>query len=320
MGFRYRSTHPTAPLSRQAMFKTLKVSTSYAVAFSTDSRLLATLGRDVWVWNLAARKKAARAHPFAHPSSACFSPSGDQLAVKSTSGEIALISTQDGALIRNFRNSDDGEGSNIQYSACGDFIVDGSWEGRMFVRHASSGKIEFSVEFPGEMITDIDHDAKGETWVLAHSPKATSATESPASCYFSVWRWPFARENFTHFPARVPFARRSALAPDATRLAVIHGAPLTELSVFDMASGARCAACSVRCGGTGYALAWSPDAEFLGSIQATNATIYHTKTLEPWRNLVLPYPSHIAFSPNGCLVAIGSWKAGVVLAMMGDAP
>jgi hypothetical protein len=290
----------------------VKLSTSYSVAFSADSRLLATLGRDVLVWNLESRKKAVRAHPFPHPSSACFSPCGDQLAVKNTSGEIAIISTRDGILVRNFRNSADGEGSNIQYSACGEFIVDGSWAGQLFVRRASSGQIEFSADFPGEMITRVHRDASGQTWVLAHSPISPSETAR----YFSIWRWPFGRQDFTCLAARLPFARGSALAPDATRLAVVHGTSRqTELAVFDMADCSCSASCTFECGGTGSALAWSPSAEFLGSIRNGNATICHAKTLEPWQSVALPYPSDIAFSPDGRCVAIGSWKAGVVLPM-----
>jgi WD40 repeat protein len=291
----------------------LKLSTSYSVAFSADSRLLATTGRDVRVWNLESRKKVVRAHPFPHPSSVCFSPCGDELAVKSTSGEIAIISTRDGSLIRSFRNSADGEGTNIQYSACGEFIVDGSWAGKLFVRRASSGQVEFSADFPGEMIRHIHRDASGQIWVLAHN------SESEPPDYFSIWRWPFSRQDFTCFATRLPFAGGSALAPDATRLAVVlPGAPSTELAVFDIADGAR-SSCIIECsGGCGFASAWSPSAEFLGSIGNGNATIFHAKTLEPWRTFALPYPSDIAFSPDGCSLAIGSWEAGVVLPM-GDA-
>jgi len=298
--------------------RTLRVATSYSLAFSADSQTLATLGRDAAIWNLRSRKKVVRAHPFAHPSSACFSPSGDQLAVKSTSGEIALISTQDGTVIRNFGNSADGEGSNIQFSARGEFVIDGSWSGRVTVRHARSGNVEFSAEFPGDMITRVHSDASGATWVLEHHPKATSHTAPPAPCYFSVWRWPFARGTLTHFAARVPFASDSALAPDTTRLAVVHGAPPREISVFDMVSGTRSASCTVTCGGTGTALAWAPRADLLGSVQDGKAVIYCAETLKPYRDYALSYASDIGFSPDGRLVAIGSWKCGVVLPLRSE--
>ena len=48
--------------------KPFKFGKSYSVAFSSDGTRLATLGRDVWTWDAAARKKAFRAHPFSNPS------------------------------------------------------------------------------------------------------------------------------------------------------------------------------------------------------------------------------------------------------------
>jgi WD40 repeat protein len=294
------------------MDRALKIAKSFCVAFSPDSRALATLSRDVFIWDLNSRKKKLRAHPFSNPSWACFSPNGEQLAVKSTSGMIALISAEDGALIRDFKNVTDGEGSNLRFSACGEFIVDGSWAGRVLVRRALSGRIEFSADFPGEMISGVHRDANGDTWVIEHHPKATSQTVSPAPAYFSVWRWPFTRASIIA-PARVPFARTSALTSDATQLAVVHGAPPTALAIFDIVDGTLSAQCNIRSGGTGSALAWSPRADFLGSVQDGKVTIYRADSLEPFREFALPYPCDIAFSPDGRLVAIGSWQSGLVL-------
>jgi hypothetical protein len=200
--------------------------------------------------------------------------------------------------------------------------VDASWEGRVFVRNALSGRIEFSAEFPGEMISAVHRDAKGDMWVFEHHPKATPQTASPAPCYFSAWRWPFARESVwrwplsrsvNRLPARVPFAMNSALAPDASRLAVIHGAPPTKLTIFHIVSGTVSAECNVNCGGTGSALAWSPRADLLGSVQEGKVIIYRADSLKPSQEFTPPYPSDVAFSPDGSLIAIGSWKSGLVL-------
>ncbi len=299
------------------MDRALKIAKSFSVAFSPDSRALATLSRDVFIWDLDSRKKKVRAHPFSNPSYACFSPNGEQLAVKSTSGVIALISASDGALIRDFNNLTDGEGCNLQFSACGEFIVDGSWDGRVLVRRALSGRIEFSAEFPGDVICGVHCDAKGDTWVFEHHPQATSPTVSPAPCYFSVWRWPFTRASVI-LPVRVPFARSAALTSDATRVAVVHGAPPTKLAIFDVVDGTRSAQCNLRSGGTGSALAWSPQADFLGSVQDGKVMIYRGDSLEPFRDFALPYPCDIAFSPDGRLVAIGSWQSGLVLPIVSD--
>lgn len=298
--------------------KSLKIAKSYSVAFSPDAQTLATLGRDICIWDIRSRTKRLRAHPFAHPSRLSFSPSGEHLAVKSTSGQIVLLSVHDGVVACDFRNLDDGEGSNLRFSACGDYIIDASWSGRVFVRRATSGNLEFETDFPGEMITSVHRDLNGETWVFEHQPIATSDHAPPAACYFSIWRWPFSRVGYKLSPTRVQFVTGSALAPDATRLAIVHGAPPLELTVCSLIEGVRLASCPVTYGGTGTALAWSPEASLLGSIQDGKAVLYHSRTLEKYYEFTLPYPSDIEFSPGGDCVAIGSWQSGFVQSLPPD--
>lgn len=62
--------------------KPWKIGASYVVAFSQDGRLLATLVRDVFIWDLALKSKTVRAHPFSHPSDAVLSPDHSNVAVK----------------------------------------------------------------------------------------------------------------------------------------------------------------------------------------------------------------------------------------------
>jgi hypothetical protein len=102
------------------LIKPLKIGPSCEVAFSRDGALLATLGRYVWVWELARRRKIVRAHPFPHPSHFDFSPDKSGLAVKNTSGRIGVISAQSGETVVDFNNKKDGERSNLLYSFCGE--------------------------------------------------------------------------------------------------------------------------------------------------------------------------------------------------------
>jgi WD40 repeat protein len=89
--------------------------------FSSDGCVLATLSKhDVFLWDLKSGRQNARARPFRHPASASFSPSGEFLAVKNTSGRIAVLSARDGTIVSDFRNFKNGEGSRIRFSACGE--------------------------------------------------------------------------------------------------------------------------------------------------------------------------------------------------------
>ena len=96
--------------------KPWKIGTSNTVAFSRDGRLLAALGRDVSVWDVALKSKVARSHPFSHLSDVAFSPNQHHLTVKSTSGQIVVIDAQSGQTAVDFKNPADGEGSNLHYS------------------------------------------------------------------------------------------------------------------------------------------------------------------------------------------------------------
>jgi WD40 repeat protein len=289
-----------------------KIGTSNAVAFSRDGRLLAVLGRDVFVWEVALKSKAVRSHPFAHPSDAAFSPDQRHLAVKSTSGQIVIIDAQSGQTAVDFKNTADGEGSNLQYSSCGEYIVDGSWSGRLAVRRAGSGAREFVQEF-GSGIRSVHSSCDGRRWIIAHGCKATSDDRPPPPDYFSVWDWPFRRGGYRVLPERVAFARSSAFSPDGALLAVVHGAPPDMVSVFRLSDGTCVGAVSIQSGGTGHSLGWSADGRLIGSVQDQIVVFYAWPSLGKMHELALAYPSHVAFSPCGDVLALGSWQAGWVL-------
>jgi WD40 repeat protein len=292
------------------MFQPLKIGKSYALDFSRCSTKLAAIGARAVVWDLKTRQKVMEARPFANINSVCFSPQADRIAVKNTSGRIAVLSVSDGAPVCDFRNAADGEGCGVLFSPCGNFTVDGSWNGYLTVREAASGKMAFSAHFPGEMITGVHCNAAGDMWVLEHSPKATSDTGPPDDSYFTVWHWPFETGKFTRGAMRVPFSSCSALSPDGTRLAAVFGAPPETLSVFDMQAGTLAATFRVV---DGLGLKWSGGGALLGLVEPARAVIYRTGTWEEVRAFETAQPQSLAFSPDGSLVAI----SGIVFPLEG---
>ncbi len=164
----------------------LDIRKSFKVAFSPQSERLATLSRDVFMWNVSTKRKILRAHPLPHPAYCSFSPSGKELAVKGTSGQIVTIDSKAGKVLCDFDNSGDGEGANLLYSPCGDYIVDGSWAGQVFVRRTQSGEIEYVREFPDEMIKAAHHSDQGRTWLFQHVPKAKKSGHSRANLFLHL--------------------------------------------------------------------------------------------------------------------------------------
>jgi WD40 repeat protein len=304
----------------KSVSKPWKIGISYGVAFSGDGRLLATLAKDVSIWAVAERSRLVRARAVAHPCDAVFSPDGNSLAVKSTSGHIVILDARSGETIADFDNSDEGEGSNLQYSPCGDYIVDGSWNGCLTVRRAKTGAHEFVQEFAGEMIRGIRSFQSGQRWIVAHGPKATTDDRPPPPDYFSMWEWPFRRWPFwrrSHhvLPLRVAFSLpRSALTTDGQYLAVVHGAPPNTLSVFRLSDGSCVGTVPVEVGGTSGAVGWSHDGRLIGSVQDGAVVFYRWPDLQELRRVDLAFPNDAVFSPLGDLVALGSWRAGCVLA------
>ena len=71
---------------------------------------------DVSVRNVALKSKVAPCHPLSHLSHVTFSPTQHHLTVKSTSGQIVVIDAQAGQTAVDFKNTEDGKGSNLHYS------------------------------------------------------------------------------------------------------------------------------------------------------------------------------------------------------------
>jgi WD40 repeat protein len=295
------------------MPKPLKIGRAYEVAVSPDEDRLAVLARFVFVWDLHSGKKVFRSHPFAHPSYASFSPDGQYLAVKNTGGRIVVLAADDGRTVADFKNESDGEGSNLAYSSCGEFLIDGSWAGHLRVRQSTDGTITFEEHFPNEIITGIHREATGQNWIVEHSPKVRPGGNFAPPDYFSAWDWPFRTKGYSVLPYRVALLSSSALSADGGRLAIVERGPAPTLAVVDPRTAGPVHGVPIELGGTGSALRWSPDSRFLGSVQKKRIAIYQVPELSCVAEFASSYPSDIAFCAKSNLVVLGDWEQGTVV-------
>jgi hypothetical protein len=95
--------------------------------------MLATTGKQsqATLWDVRQHRQAAVNRLLAHPSSVAFAPNGAYYAVKNTRGEIVVCRVASGELVSRYKPDGQGEGCRILFSKGGDYLIDGSWKGRI---------------------------------------------------------------------------------------------------------------------------------------------------------------------------------------------
>ena len=68
----------------------------------------------------------------------------------------------------------------------------------------------------------------------------------------------------------------------------------------------------IELGGTGAALRWSADGEFIGSVQKGRIAVYSSADLSESASYPCEYPSDICFASDRSFIAFGTWSFGVV--------
>jgi len=295
----------------------LKWPAAYDLSCSTDDRLLACLGRNVVVIDLVDRRRVFTSHPLSHPSSVGFSPDGERLVVKGTSGRIVVLDCRSGELLHDYKNQKEGEGSRACFTADGEGIVDGSWNGVLTHRGVGNGAVLERESFPGEMITRVTHTRDRSVWLVEHSPIVRPGENMPAPGYLSVRRWPFSPEG----TRKIEFDKHiqsATLSPDGSRFCFLQKWDDRQVHIARVSDG-QIVASSSPLGGrrTGGELAWSHDGHHVAAALGENFLIFRATDLTLVETVPTDYPSSVAFLPGDKEVALGSWSRTTVLGFDG---
>jgi len=300
----------------EGLLKPLPIGSSYAVRFSPDSRLLATVGRNVVLWSLEDRQRIAHAHPFKHPSWIDFSPTGDRIAVKSTAGRICILTVPDLALLVEFDGRGASEGNQISFSPCGGFLVDSDWDGRLVVRDSRTGEFVHREQFPGTMIQWFA--ARADRQAFAFGPFIREPEIDGPRCGMVACRtWPLSDVATPTLNVSDRSIELGALSADGTAVALLVSDehPVYRLQLLEQRGTGWTSreAMVIHSGGTSKAMSWSPDGRRLALTEDNSTSVFDVSTLVRVAYHPLPYPCDVAWSPDGRLLALGSWSKGVVI-------
>jgi hypothetical protein len=187
-----------------------------------------------------------------------------------------------------------------------------SWDGHLNILDANRLALVRSRRFD-ERLTRLLLDAPRARFVVEHSPRALIDDKPPDPAFFTIWDVPPGDAPIQILRPKLSFVRSSALSVAGDVLAVVHGAPPTQLTLVDVSTATIRATVSVESGGTGGGLAWSPDGR-LAVVEDHSVTLY-TPSLTRSFELEVPYACDVAFAPTGSRLAVGLWENGVVTAV-----
>jgi WD40 repeat protein len=271
------------------------------VCFSPDGTLLVTLGRGLTVWKCPEIEQLAKISTISNPFHVAFSPDSRMLAVKNTSGRIALIDPLAQRATRDFRNQADGEGSNVVFADDGEHVITASWTGSHFVR-TLEGQITFREVFKGDWVTGVLRHPDGRYWFRHERPDQRLFGRT----------WPFKTGEYEKLIVPIDRYENAVFSPDGRVLAISAGHEPTWIILASFPSMELIHSAPVPC--LGFALGFlnfSPCGRILVVVGKVVAVLNAT-TLEVIAEIPIEYGTCVAFSPTAPLMAVGSESMGEV--------
>ena len=222
-----------------------------------------------------------------------------------------------GSMLMDFQNQDDGEGSNICFSDCGEFLIDGSWEGVLTVRSVNDGAVVAQHAFDEQMIVEVSFF---DGYVFVHHSH-TMAANSHVHSSFTRWKWRMEKLEYDTFPFEPNQAKgMNPLSTDSLVVGYGHprsdvdcAQPVIRLAIVDF-NGAR-DLCETSDYGRIDGLTVSPTQRFVACavedhvlfVDMETQTVHHIKEAEG--------PFSFSFSAGGSRIAIGADRDSQVVSV-----
>jgi len=289
-----------------------KLGKSYEVHFVPHSDLLVCLALKIKLRRRLGREHVVDARPFSHPSHCVIAPDATLLAVKNTSGAIALLELP--TLQRRWVRPPAKEGCQLLFSPCGAYLITGSWAGELTRLETASGTAQVLDHAAGSMVQWLSQSQDRLRYAYVRQPIAVDRISPPGNSIVALRSWPFDSQPEQPLAGPWRFVQAAEISPDARRLAVLHrrkGADL-RVDIVDLSSERVLSSVPVTSGGTNFSLAWSPDGQHLACIRNGGVTLFEAPSLRVASEVSCAYACHVSFSRDGQFLAIGAWAQGTV--------
>lgn len=268
------------------------------------------VNRHVTIWDVDERRESGRNTLLSHPASVAFSPDGSRYAVKNTAGAIVVCDLPHGEIVSRYTPDFPDEGCAPAFSADGRHIVDGTWGGRLVLRRTDNLAADDVEVFPDAMIVAVSASADHSAWAIGLNSKPGQPEAKPGPDRV-VFRSLDGLRPLGEREVEVEWLRAIQLSPDGSQVGILHGQGA--LTVVSRETTQRVASASITPSGTGWALEWSPDGKTIATVERGAHTFFSPESMARKHRVEMEFASRVAFSPDRRLVALGSWKGGLVM-------
>ncbi len=160
-----------------------KFSRSFEIKKSPDRKYFATIGSSLIIWDANTGKKISTLSQIRDPDTMSFSGTGKLLAVKNTSGKIAIYEMESLTYLKSVQPTKE-EGCEVYFTPDERYIVSADWNGNIYTVEIESGEISI-IKKDNIMYNRMEYIAEEKQFIFHSKQKYTRV----------VWEYPFDKNK-----------------------------------------------------------------------------------------------------------------------------
>lgn len=294
---------------------TIQIGPSFELRFDPTSSRAISVGRNISVWNLETKTRVTRSHPLKHPSHVNWSPDGEKICVKATSGELVIVDAKTLKVQTQLQSKRAGEGCECVFSPDGLRLLDGTWDGTLATYDINSQRRLLDHTFPECMVTALTSSPTYTRAATVIQPKLSAGLGPGPQHTICLVEWTTTGLELRTLPNSWDKIQAITFDSSENQLAILRqdgGRIEGCIEVVNLTSGHAIASRPCTLSWNGGSITWSPDGEVLGSVESDGFHFYDTTNLQESGHVPLQYACHVEFSRDGKFIALGAWSGGVV--------